>query len=284
MPIVSACFAAKGIWRYSDCLFGVAPLVVVEKQERIAAPSRLQILSRRIAKAVAGGRDDSGSRTALQWERSSSDGSDRPFEPGDPQSRLWGSCRPDPGTVVCRPEKRSFRNFSLWEESTRVPFIIWDARKTAAEGRHSDEAVSLIDIYPTLAALAGLEKPAYVDGASLAPLLEDPTRKKTEPAITTWGRGNYAIRTRNWRYIRYFDGSEELYRHEADPQEWENLSGDPSVAEQKRKLAAWLPPREAPLVLSGKAFHGVIDADQPDVTAFRRQWNRINAEIEPPLE
>ena len=142
----------------------------------------------------------------------------------------------------------------------------------------------MIDIYPTLAALAGLEKPAYVDGASLAPLLEDPTRKKTEPAITTWGRGNYAIRTRNWRYIRYFDGSEELYRHEADPQEWENLSGDPSVAEQKRKLAAWLPPREAPLVLSGKALHGVIDADQPDVTAFRRQWNRINAEIEPPLE
>ena len=35
-------------------------------------------------------------------------------------------------------EKRSFRKFSLWEESTRVPFIIWDARKTAAEGRHSE--------------------------------------------------------------------------------------------------------------------------------------------------
>ncbi len=181
-------------------------------------------------------------------------------------------------------EKRSFRKFSLWEESTRVPFIIWDARKASPEGRHSDEAVSLIDIYPTLADLAGLEKPAYVDGASLAPLLEDPAHKKTSPAITTWGRGNYAIRTRNWRYIRYFDGSEELYRHDRDPQEWENLSGDPSMAKQKRKLAAWLPAKEAPLVLSGKELHGVIDADLPDVTEFRKQWNQINAEIEPPLE
>ena len=46
-------------------------------------------------------------------------------------------------------EKRSFRKFSLWEESTRVPFIIWDARSSAREGRHTDEPVSLIDIYPT---------------------------------------------------------------------------------------------------------------------------------------
>ena len=134
-------------------------------------------------------------------------------------------------------EKRSFRKFSLLEESTCVPFIIWDARSPSSEGRHSDEAASLIDIYPTLAELAGLEKPTYVDGTSLVPRLEDSLHKKTSPAITTWRRGNYAIRTRDWRYIRYFDGSEELDRRDTDPQEWENLSDEPSMAEQKRKLA-----------------------------------------------
>ena len=181
-------------------------------------------------------------------------------------------------------EKRSFRKFSLWEESTRVPFIIWDARGNAANGRHSDEPVSLIDIYPTLAELAGVPKPAYVDGESLVPLLEDPVRRTASPAITTWGRGNYTVRTIDWRYIRYFDGSEELYRHTTDPQEWHNLAGDPSLQDLKRELAAWLPEQEAPLVLSGKALHSVIDADFPDTTGIRKEWDRINAQIEPPLE
>lgn len=181
-------------------------------------------------------------------------------------------------------EKRSFRKFSLWEESTHVPFVIWDARQKAETGRFTDEAVSLIDIYPTLAAMADLEAPAYVDGASLVPLLKDPARKRAEPAITTWGRGNYAIRTRNWRYIRYFDGSEELYNHEDDPQEWHNLAASPSMAAQKKKLAGWLPEREAPLVLSGKASHSVIDADQPDTSEFRQYWSELSTTISPPLE
>ncbi len=181
-------------------------------------------------------------------------------------------------------EKRSFRKFSLWEESTHVPLVIWDACRPVREGRRSDQAVSLIDIYPTLAELAGLEKPAYVDGVSLVPLLEDPTRERVRPAITTWGRGNYSIRTREWRYITYFDGSEELYRHPADPQEWENLAGDPAWTEKRKELAAWVPEREAPLVTSGKALHSVIDADQPDTSAFREEWRRVAAKIAPPLE
>lgn len=181
-------------------------------------------------------------------------------------------------------EKRSFRKFSLWEESTHVPLLIWDSRRGAAEGGNSDEAVSLIDIYPTLAEMAGLEKPDYVDGASLVPLLEDPSRERSEPAITSWGRGNYAIRTREWRYIRYFDGSEELYRHRDDPQEWENLSADMALGVQKRKLAAWLPKTEAPLVTSGKALHSVIDADLPDTTAFQKEWAELAAKMKPPLE
>ena len=180
-------------------------------------------------------------------------------------------------------EKRSFRKFSLWEESTRVPLIIWDSRGDARRGL-SEEAVSLIDIYPTLAELAGLDQPAYVDGVSLVPLLEDPSLSRETPAITTWGRGNYSIRTRDWRYTRHFDGSEELYRHASDPQEWTNLADDPGWADQKRELAAWLPRDEAPLVTSGKALHSVIDADEPDISEIRKEWARVAAQIDPPLE
>ena len=181
-------------------------------------------------------------------------------------------------------EKRSFRKFSLWEEATHVPFVIWDTREDAATGRSTDEAVSLIDIYPTLAEMAGLEAPSYVDGASLVPFLADVTYRRAEPAITTWGRGNYSVRTRDWRYVRYFDGSEELYNHADDPQEWLNLAGDPVMAKQKRKLAAWLPAREAPLVVSGKASHSVFDADQPDMAEFKQLWNDLKTTVSPPLE
>ena len=53
------------------------------------------------------------------------------------------------------------------------------------------------------------------------------------------------MRSERYRYIRYADGSEELYDHDADPLEWKNLAGDPALADVKRELAGWLPQREA---------------------------------------
>lgn len=114
-------------------------------------------------------------------------------------------------------EKQSFPKFSLWEESTHFPLIIWDARNPELEGRPSDESVSLINYNPTLAEMAGLEKPARVDGESLVSLLQGPARKRTQRAIAIRGPGIYSNRTRAWRYIRNFDGSEEPYRHRAVP-------------------------------------------------------------------
>ncbi|MCP4217672.1 MAG: sulfatase-like hydrolase/transferase, partial [bacterium] len=125
-------------------------------------------------------------------------------------------------------EKRSFRKFSLWEEATKVPFIIYDPRSNY-QGV-CEEPVSLQDIYPTLTEMTGLEKPDYVGGTNLLPWLKEPARSKEQPAITTWGRGNYTVRTRDWRYIRYFDKSEELYHHPSDPQEWFNLAQNPGYA------------------------------------------------------
>ena len=55
------------------------------------------------------------------------------------------------------------------------------------------------------------------------------------PAITTHNRGNHSVRSERWRYIRYADGTEELYDHRNDPHEWKNLASDPRLAEVKRK-------------------------------------------------
>ncbi len=181
-------------------------------------------------------------------------------------------------------EKRSFRKFSLWEEATKVPFIIWDTRGQKGNGKACDEAVSLIDIYKTLTNLSGIKHPDYVDGISLLPWLENPDLPRKQPAYTTWGRGNYSVRTRGWRYNRYFDGSEELYHNAEDPQEWENQASNPEFAAQKAKLAKMLPSREAPLVLSGKALHNVSDANQPSLDGARDLWKKTNAKITPALE
>ncbi|MEM9280505.1 MAG: sulfatase [Verrucomicrobiota bacterium] len=183
-------------------------------------------------------------------------------------------------------EKRHFRKFSLWEESTRVPFILWDTRdQDAPEGRECDDGASLILVYRTLADLAGLNPPEYVDGVSVAPLLEDPDARIPYPCITTWGRGNYTLRNRDWRYTRYFDGAEELYDHRSDPNEWTNLAGQEAHAEVKAELAAQLPNREteAPLVREGISLWNIVDADKPDLESTKKKWKQVNRDIYPLL-
>lgn len=134
-------------------------------------------------------------------------------------------------------EKQKYHKSTLWEESTRVPLIL-AGPGVSAQGAISRRAVSLIDIYPTLAALAGLDPPRDLDGESLEPLLSDPDARRAEPALITRQGQHHAIRTDRWRYIRYADGSEELYDHDSDPSEWRNLAGDAGHEATKRKMAA----------------------------------------------
>lgn len=137
-------------------------------------------------------------------------------------------------------EKQSFSKQTLWEESTRVPFII-KAPGITDPGSTSGEAVSLLDLYPTLVDLANLPKNNNLDGESLLPLLLDPSTKREKPAITMW-ENSYAVRTERWRYIRYFDGSEELYDHLNDPDEFFNLASNSKYTNLKTKLASWILP------------------------------------------
>jgi arylsulfatase A-like enzyme len=142
-------------------------------------------------------------------------------------------------------EKRRWRKSTLWEESTHVPFIIV-APGVTTPGSRTAHAVSLMDIYPTLAELAGLETPDHVEGRSLVPLLEEPDREWNFPVLTTYGFDNHAVRTDRYRYIRYADGAEELYDHASDPNEWTNLAGDRAYDGIKAELRRALPAQNAP--------------------------------------
>jgi len=137
-------------------------------------------------------------------------------------------------------DKESCVKFTLWEKANHVPFIIV-APGVTTPGTRCERPVGLVDIYPTLLELAGLPAKADLDGTSLVPLLKNPAATWARPAIMTMGRGNHAVRTQRWRYIRYQDGSEELYDHDKDPWEWTNLADDPNCADVIAQLKPYLP-------------------------------------------
>ena len=137
-------------------------------------------------------------------------------------------------------EKKHWRKFALWEEATRVPLIFIAPGVTRAGGR-CGRTVSLLDIYPTLVELCGLPAKKELEGRSLKPLLENPSAPWDRPVLTTHGWEHHAVRSERWRYIRYADGTEELYDHRNDPMEWTNLARKPELGSVKARLAAWLP-------------------------------------------
>lgn len=120
-------------------------------------------------------------------------------------------------------EKLHWRKFVLWEEATRVPLIIVPPRGMQMPAARVDAPVSLIDLFPTLFDLCGLPQLEAVDGVSLRGLMQGEANRDL-PAITTWLAGNHSLRSGDWRYTRYRDGSEELYDHASDPYEWNNLA------------------------------------------------------------
>lgn len=120
-------------------------------------------------------------------------------------------------------EKLHWRKFTLWDQATRVPVIIRDS-SIAKPGRQVNTAVSLVDIYPTLLDLCGLAYPKHkLSGESLLPILAGRGLDAQKKAYITYGKGNDSIVDAKWRYIQYADGTEELYDHMVDPQEWINL-------------------------------------------------------------
>ena len=151
-------------------------------------------------------------------------------------------------------EKLRYKKFTLWEESCRMPLII-KVPGITKPGQRCKAVVNLLDLYPTLTELCGIPENQENEGRSIVPLLKDPDKKWNYPTLTTMGRNRHAIRSGQWRYIRYQDGSEELYDHSVDSMEWKNLAGDPQYDRIKKELSAVFPEinvEEVPFNAAGK--------------------------------
>jgi iduronate 2-sulfatase len=151
-----------------------------------------------------------------------------------------------------------WQKMSLFENSARVPFIVYDPR-SKANGKASKRVVELVDLHPTLAELCGLESPKVLTGKSVKPLLDDPNATWDKPAITQVSRGTptatgevrpkaqpwfmgYSVRTERYRYTQWEDGKKgsQLFDYETDPNELTNLANDPKHAETVKELQSKL--------------------------------------------
>ena len=158
-------------------------------------------------------------------------------------------------------EKEHWRKFALWEEATRAP-LIWIVPGLTRPGTICARTVDFMSIFPTLTDLCGIPTPAHNEGVSIRALLADPQAPWTGHALTTHKYRNHAVRTPEWRYIRYANGDEELYDERTDPNEWTNLAARPDQAARKAELARFLPVKDAPDP-GGKAGQGAEEGEEP---------------------
>lgn len=127
---------------------------------------------------------------------------------------------------------------SIFELSTRVPLIV--KAPNSQQGKSSNALVDLVDIYPTLTELAGLNPPPHLQGTSFAHVLEDPEQKHRTSSYTRY-KGGESIFDGKLRYTKYLTNDDELvsdmlYDHEQDPNENNNVSGNDDFQEEKARL------------------------------------------------
>ena len=169
-------------------------------------------------------------------------------------------------------EKMHWRKFSLWENVIRTLLMIKVPENLTylPEGSYSGGTVtsltSLLDIYPTLLELSGLSK-KNLDGTSLVPFLKNPNQFQDRSIITTYDFADYSIRKKNWHYINYVDGSEELYDLNNDSEEWYNLAYEQDYKEIINELKNDIPdnpiklPEESLISLSEHHIPPVISRE-----------------------
>lgn len=135
-------------------------------------------------------------------------------------------------------EHTFWQKANLHEEVVRVPLMM---DVPGIKSGRSSSIVELVDIFPTLSDLAGLEIPSSVEGKSLVPVLEDPTAKVKSGAIS-FNKGA-SLRTARWHFMKYNDGSTELYDMREDPKQFTNLASDTAHSEVAKRLERQLSKR-----------------------------------------
>jgi len=168
---------------------------------------------------------------------------------------LWG----DHGWKL--GEHNSWAKMTNYDIDTRAPLII-RAPGTGTTGTHIDRLVEFVDIYPTLAELAGLPLPAHLQGTSAVPLMLDPDRAWKPAVFSQFLRDGawiapdsipymgYTVRTERYLYVAWMNWNtktfvaHELYDHQIDPAENENVVDRPEYASvvaelEARRVAGW---------------------------------------------
>lgn len=146
-------------------------------------------------------------------------------------------------------EKEHWQKYTGWRLSTRVPLMVKvppgvspALPEGATAGSRCDQPVSLLGLFPTLNELCGLPPKGGLDGSSIVPLLRNPAAPGSPVALTFLHDGkSVSVSGKDWRYIRYSKGGEELYHVDRDPYEWKNLVNDPSHAGVLAQLRAEIP-------------------------------------------
>ncbi|WP_164891094.1 sulfatase [Botryobacter ruber] len=135
--------------------------------------------------------------------------------------------------------KHRWEKATLWEQADAVPLLI---RLPNGRAYKCPQTVSLIDIYPTLVEYCRLDPPEHkLDGVSLVPVLNNPHYKWDRPGFTTYGEQYASVRDERYRYIRYPDGSQELYDHQTDPYENNNVVHKPEMKPVISRLSGAIP-------------------------------------------
>lgn len=173
-------------------------------------------------------------------------------------------------------EKHHWRKWMPWEESTRSIMAV-HVPGSVGNGFVCHRTVGLIDIYPTLAKLCGIQAPPHLQGLSFDRLLTNPKAEWDRPALTSTKKGNHTVRSERWRYIRYSDGSEELYDHQNDPNEWKNLAKEPKYKRVKAEHARWIDKltEEKPREGKSNSQSAAPDSGRPGTVSRRSTPNVI---------
>ena len=124
----------------------------------------------------------------------------------------------------------------------------------------TNKPAQLLDIFPTLLELTGLPEDETQEGNSLVPLLKNPEAEWPHVSLSSFGKGNYAVRSEHFRYIRYLDGSEEFYDHREDPHEWNNLASSEGLAKIIANHRQQLPSKEADVLPASSTGHKAYKA------------------------